>query len=135
MIRKVIVLALALAPGAALASNWLPVGTGKDGTQVFVDTSSVTVTGPVRQAWLKMVFPPRSQSGFGDNAGKWLDFSLNHGAFNCSEGTSRSDALIDNYDDGTSQKVPAQELSGDRWEPVPADTALASAMKVVCGWK
>lgn len=128
-------LALALVAGAAHASNWTPVGTGKDGTKLFVDTSSITASGSIRQAWLKMIFPPHTQQGFGDDAGKWVDFNLNHSAFNCSEGTSRSDALIDNYDDGTSHKVPAEELAGDKWESVPAQTALARAMKVVCDWK
>ena len=130
-----IMVALALASGAVQAVNWVQVGTGKDGTKVSVDTSSITLAGSVRQAWLKMIFPAHTQKGFGDNAGKWVEFNLNHSAFNCSEGTSRSDALIDNFDDGTNQQVPAEELSGDKWESVPPDTALASAMKVVCGWK
>ena len=134
MSRFSMLMALALASAAVQASNWVQVGTGKDGTKVSVDTSSITVSGSIRQAWLKMIFPAHTQQGFGDNAGKWVDFNLNHSAFNCSEGTSKSDALIDNYDDGTSMKVPAEEISGDRWEPVPPETALASAMKLVCGW-
>lgn len=129
------VFALALAAGAAQAATWVQVGTGKDGTKVSVDTASITVAGSIRQAWLKMTFPAHSQPGFGDNAGKWVDFNLNHSSFNCSEGTSKSDALVDKFDDGTNQKVPAEEIGGDRWESVPPDTALASAMKVVCGWK
>lgn len=128
-------IALVLASGAVQASNWVQAGTGKDGTKVLVDTSSISVAGSIRQAWLKMVFPAHTQPGFGDNAGKWVDFNLNHSAFNCAEGKSRSDALVDNFDDGTNVKVPADELSGDQWESVPAGTALESAMKIVCGWK
>jgi hypothetical protein len=133
--RSRLILALALASGAVQASNWVQVGTGKDGTKVSVDTSSITVSGSIRQAWLKMIFPPHTQPGFGENAGKWVDFNLNHSAFNCSEGTSKADALIDNFDDGSTMKVPAEAISGDRWEPVPPETALASAMKLVCGWR
>ena len=130
-----IVLALALASAAVHASNWLQVGTGKDGTKVSVDTTSITISGSLREAWLKMIFTPHTQPGFGDTAGKWVDFNLNHAAFNCGEGRSKSDVLIDNYDDGTNRKVPAEEFSGDRWESVPPGTALASAMKAVCDWK
>jgi hypothetical protein len=50
--------ALLLACGAALASQWVQVGTGKDGTKVWVDTSSITVTSSIRQALLKMTDRP-----------------------------------------------------------------------------
>src|SRR5580765_2485020 len=75
--------ALLLTCGTAQAASWAQVGTGKDGTMVWVDTSSITVTGPVRQAWLKMTFPVHSQQGSGDDASKWVDYSLNHAAFKC----------------------------------------------------
>ena len=124
-----------LACGVAVASEWVQVGTGKDGTKVWVDTSSITVTGSMRQAWLKMTFPVHTQQGSGDDASKWVDFSLNHAAFNCSDGTSKSDALENHYDDGTNRKVPAEEISGDRWEAVPPAAALGAVLKFVCGWK
>jgi hypothetical protein len=133
--KATIMIAVVLGSAATQASNWVQVGTGKDGTKVLVDTSSITVNGPVRQAWLKMVFPTHTQKGFGENADKWLDYNLNHSAFHCGEGKSRSDELIDNFDDGTNRKVPAEELSGDQWESVPPNTALETAMKVVCGWR
>ena len=41
-------LALALACGAAQAANWMPVGSGKDGTSISVDTASITITASVR---------------------------------------------------------------------------------------
>jgi len=121
--------------GVAQASAWVQVGTGKDGTKVWVDTSSITVAGSVRQAWLKMTFPVHSQQGSGDDASKWVDFSLNHAAFKCNEGTSRSDALENHFDDGTNRKVPTEDISGDKWERVPPNTALDTVMKFVCGWK
>ena len=99
----------------------------------MVDTASITVAGSTRQAWLKMIFPEHTQKGFGDNVDKWVAFNLNHSSFNCRDGSSKSDVLIDNFADGTSQQVPAEELSGDRWEQVPPNTALESAMKLVCG--
>jgi hypothetical protein len=102
---------------------------------VWVDTASIAVTGSIRRAWLKMTFPVHTQQGSGDEASKWVDFSLNHAAFNCGEGTSKSDALENYFDDGTSHKVPAEDISGDRWESVPQDTALATVMKFVCSWK
>jgi hypothetical protein len=133
--KRTILVTLLLACDAALASQWVQVGTGKDGTKVWVDTSSITVTNSIRQALLKMTFPAHAQQGSGDDASKWVDFSLNHAAFNCSDGTSKSDALENYYDDGTNHKVPAEEISGDRWETVPPATALGAVMKFVCGWK
>lgn len=126
---------LLLASGSLHASEWVQVGTGKDGTKVWVDTSSITITRSIRQAWLKMTFPTHTQSGSGDDASKWVDFNLNHAAFNCSEGTSKSDELMNYYDDGTNHKVPAEDISGDRWETVPQNTALETVMKFVCRWK
>ena len=128
-------MALLLTSATAQASAWVHVGTGKDGTKVWVDTSSITVTGSLRQAWLKMTFPVHSQPGSGDDASKWVDFSLNHAAFKCNESTSKSDALENHFDDGTSRKVPAEDISGDKWESVPPNTALETVMKFVCGWK
>jgi hypothetical protein len=132
---NVVMAALLLASGAAQSAEWVQVGTGKDGTKVLVDTSSIAVTGSIRRAWLKMTFPVHSQRGSGDDASKWVDFSLNHAAFNCGEGTSKSDALENYFDDATSHKVPAEDISGDKWEPVPPNTALEAMMKFVCGWK
>ena len=126
---------LLLACGAVQASNWVQVGTGKDGTKVLVDTSSITIDRSIRQAWLKMTFPTHTQLGSGDDASKWLDYNLNHAAFNCSEGTSKSDELVNYFDDGTNHKVPAEEISGDKFETVPPTTALGAVMKFVCGWK
>jgi hypothetical protein len=127
--------ALLFACGAAHASQWVQVGTGKDGTKVWVDTTSIAVAGSVRQAWLKMSFPVHTQMGSGDDASKSVEYSLNHAAFNCSEGTSKSDALENHFDDGTNHKVPAEDISGDKWESVPSNTALETVMKFVCSWK
>jgi hypothetical protein len=135
IMKRVALPALLVACGAVQASNWVQVGTGNDGNKVAVDTASITIAGSVRQAWLKMTFPPHTHPGLGDDANKWMDYNLNHAAFNCSDSTSKSDALEDHYDDGTSHKVPVEDLSGDRWEPVPSGTALESVMKFVCSWK
>ena len=133
--KKMTSMVLLLACGAVQASNWVQVGTGKDGTKVWVDTSSITIDRYMRQAWLKMTFPTHTQPGSGDDASKWVDYNLNHAAFNCSEGTSKSDELVNYFDDGTNHKVPAEEISGDKFETVPPSTALGTVMKFVCGWK
>jgi hypothetical protein len=132
--KRAILGALLLACATAQSSQWVQVGTGKDGTKVSVDTSSITVTGSVRQAWLKMTFPAHSLKGPNEDADKWMDYNLNHAAFNCSEGTSKSDDLVNYYEDGTSHKVAAEEISSDRWEAVPSNTALETVMKFICKW-
>ena len=133
--KRMIFWPLLLAFGSLHAAAWVQVGTGNDGNKVLVDTSSITVAGAIRQAWLKMIFPPHTHKGLGDDANKWMDFNLNHAAFNCSDGTSKSDALTDYYDDGTNHQVPAADLSGDQWETVPPNTALGAVMKFVCSWR
>jgi hypothetical protein len=133
--KQAMLWSLLLVCGPLQAATWVQVGTGKDGTKVLVDTSSIAINRSVRQAWLKMTFPAHSQPGPGDDSGKWMDFNLNHAAFNCGEGTSKSDELVNYYDDGTSHKVPADTISGDRWETVPSNTALDTVMRFICGWK
>jgi hypothetical protein len=133
--KRIMLLALLIPFGDLRAATWAQVGTGNDGNKVLVDTSSITITGSIRQAWLKMIFPPRTHKGLGDDASKWMDYNLNHAAFNCSGGTSKSDALMDYYDDGTHHEVPAADLSGDRFEAVAQGTALETVMKFVCSWK
>ena len=133
--KKTIQLARLMTCNGAQAAAWVQVGTGKDGTKVLVDTASIKIAGTIRQAWLKMIFPAHTQSGSGDDASKWLDFNLNHAAFNCSEGTSKSDELVNYFDDGTNHQVPAEEISGDKFETVPPTTALGTVMKFICGWK
>ena len=133
--KRIIRFALLLGCSAVQASTWVQVGTGNDGNKISVDTSSISITGPTRQVWMKMTFPPHTHPGLGEDANKWMDYNLNHAAFNCTESTSKSDALMDYYDDGTSHKVPSEDLSGDRWEPVPSNTALQAVMNFVCAWK
>ena len=133
--KSMISMVLLVVCGAVQAAQWVQVGTGKDGTKVMVDTSSIKIDRSIRQAWLKMTFPVHMLKGPGDDRNKWMDFNLNHAAFNCSDGTSKSDELVNYYDDGTNHKVPAEEINGDRWETVPESTALGTVMKFVCSWK
>lgn len=126
---------LLVACGAVQASQWLHAGSTKDGARSFVDTSRITITGASRRAWLKMVLPPHTKRGQGNDTGKWVAFILTDATFDCSAGTARTNALKTHYDDGTSFTAPAAFVNGQQWDHVAPGTVLETVMRFVCAWK
>jgi hypothetical protein len=136
MISK-IVFALLLTSGTVQASDWVSVGkaTQKSGeAEFFVDTSSIRATGANRRAWVKMVFGPNAQRGFGEDAKKWQSYSVIRFAFDCDAETSRTEATTIYFTDGTNHTDSAA-LYPTAWEPVVPDTFLSTFMQFICGWK
>src|SRR5215472_10977598 len=68
--------ALLLANFAASASEWVEVGRAPDGTAFQIDVSSIRIEGPVRRAWGKSIPPSHTMKGAGENAKKFVSFSL-----------------------------------------------------------
>ena len=124
-------LAMLLVYGAAQAAVWVQAGATKDGARSFVDKSSITIAGSSRRALLKMTFPRHTKK----DAGKWVDFYLNHATFECSSGRAKSDKVETHFDDGTSFTSPAAPTSGQQWDRVLPGTVLDTVMKFVCSWK
>jgi hypothetical protein len=128
--------ALLLANSAASASEWVQVVQGTDGATFQVDVSSIRIEGEVRRAWMKNIYARHKMKGHGENAKKFVSYTLMHLAFNCPDQSMEADALMAYFEDGSSYTGNISDLAQfATWSPVPPDTALSSVMQSVCSWK
>src|SRR2546421_12490381 len=105
--RNDILLVLFLAGNVAAAADWFSLGKTDEGThEIFLDRSSIRITGHIRRVWIKTVYAPQTMRGNGANANRWQQESLDRWAFDCGEETVRLDGAIDYFEDGTSFSVP-----------------------------
>jgi hypothetical protein len=127
---------IALACGTVQASEWVSIGKSNDGTQeVFVDVSSIRITGGIRRAWTKTVYAPRTtRSKSGEYANKWWSSDLSREAYNCLQETHSREALNVYFIDGDVAISPPETLPTP-WQPVPPDTATYAEMQFICAWK
>jgi hypothetical protein len=134
--RNRFLLAVVLACGAVRAAEWVSVSASTDGKQArFVDVASIRVTGEIRRAWFKSVFPPHTMRvTSGPEANKWWRQSVERAAFNCSEETRREEGFTIYFADGTNGTDHARPFPWP-WEPVTPDTVSDIEMKFVCAWK
>jgi hypothetical protein len=129
-------LVLLLGCGTAQASEWVSLGKGSDAsTDEFIDVSSILVAGDIRRTWIKSVVAPHSQKGDGKNANKWVSYGLMRPAFNCVEGTSRLEAALIFFADGTNETATLPAFIAEKSKPVPPDTVEHNIMQQVCAWK
>jgi clan AA aspartic protease (TIGR02281 family) len=113
------------------AGNWSSVGTSTDGLQrLYVDSSTVRISGGIPRAWFKTLYSRHTVKGFGQTH-KWMIAVLARDAFNCEEDTGRTEEATEYYDDGTKYVVPAADL-GASWTPVRPGTGLDYEMGVLC---
>jgi hypothetical protein len=132
-ITTAVVLALLLLSDMAQASEWVLVGKTETGKELFVDVSSIEVTGKVGRAWIKLVLPPHTERGVALHATKWVRQFLKRDVFNCGEQTSNPDAVTIYYEDGTNYSVPA--TASPQWRPVRPETMESVAMQLICDRK
>jgi hypothetical protein len=130
--QRTIILALLLACGTALASEWVPVAKNSQ-LEVFVDVSSIRIAGEIRRAWLKMVMQPHSERGIGADANKWVAYKQSREAIHCLNETHYGEALTEYFSDGSNHTV--SQKPDIAWEPVPPDTVFEAVMHFVCAWK
>ncbi len=133
--QKAIMLFLLFAYGPVQASEWVSLGKSADEkSEASVDVSGIRITGTVRRAWSKMVFPPHTAKGSGPNSDKWKSSEVSLEAFDCDNQTGRTEAVTIYYYDGSNWTAPAASFPFP-WTPVPPDTALSVAMQFICAWK
>jgi hypothetical protein len=51
------------------------------------------------------------------------------------EGTSRIEAALVYFTDGTNESEPPPAFIAEKWKPVPPDTVEHMFMQQVCAWK
>ena len=123
-IEKVFGCIVALTATPALASSWMRLGAGSDGTQLYVDTESVVKNGNVAQAWIKMYYPKEPTRRALSSKELWK--------FDCSNRTSFTASQILYRGDGSvlSSDSPIETRYG--YEPVVPDTFGETILKSVC---
>ena len=65
---------------------------------------------------------------------KWVKESLSREAFNCTDETHRTNSLWLYFQNGTNYSPP-DGFSPSKWEPVPPNTILSTAMGYICAWE
>ncbi len=117
----------------AQTSKWVSTDSDDQGTESFVDRSSVIVTGDTRHAWSKRVYLPHVERGALEDADEWKKEEMVRFGFNCSEQTYRIESLTIHYYGGKTYSDPVSISSfPDPWQPVPPDTLLSVQMNLIC---
>jgi|ERR1019366_9247196 hypothetical protein len=131
--KRATLLALLLACGTARASEWVPAAETNDGKdRSYVDVSSIRIAGSIRQAWVKHVYEP-PMKGMDPYPNKLASSELVRVAFDCSEETSRLEAITNHYTDGD-VGTPAASYPTP-WTPVAPDSVGNVLMQFICAWK
>jgi hypothetical protein len=131
--QKITLLTVLLASSAAHAAEWVSVDTQKNGTESFVDVSSIRVEGGVRRFWTKDVPPPKTMRGPVGFMDKWLNYLLAREAINCDDETYRVESKAAYWDDGTDLSAPEESLP-TAWKPIPPDSRAEVEMRLICAW-
>jgi hypothetical protein len=131
--RKAIILALLLACGTALAAEWVPIPLTNPNKVVLIDTTSVSVSGPVRCAWFKLVMPPHTAKGVGIYERRFVAYVLMRTAFDCEQKNSRTDGAQSFYEDGTNSTTTPTTLL--EWAPVAPDSMADALLSYICAWR
>ncbi len=132
--RNLAFVVMVMSCGAAQASNWVSIAKSDNGKiESFIDVESIRINGNIRRSWFKTVYAPRSTPD-ADN-GKYLAFTVDRTAFNCSKETKQMEAMTIYYEDGSNPESPSPSLFPTAWEPVQPDTGNAANMAFICAWK
>lgn len=110
-------------------ATWVQVSKSK-ATTVYLDTSSIQTTDPIRRAWSASTFAPHSLPDDG-NAARWKDSALTLMAFNCVLRMVRMEAYTMNYNDSTKERGPFGSMH-DIWRPAAPGSGLDDLLDGVC---
>ena len=114
-------LLLLTATPALAEADWVLVSKGANGTNYFIDRSSISITGPIRRYWERWDF-------VNDPKG-WKQMKLLQEA-NCASGQVRTLQVSVYMVDGTNSGVTAPDQS---WQYVTPDTVGSTLHDSVCG--
>jgi clan AA aspartic protease (TIGR02281 family) len=110
-------------------SGWVRLSALNDPTgQLFVNAASFQNNGNLRSLWEKHVFPAHTEKW----QGKWVNYAVDHWAFDCGEKRAKLDARTDYYEDGTRWVADSALISSTAWHPVQQDTWKDGELKLLC---
>jgi clan AA aspartic protease (TIGR02281 family) len=112
--------------------DWMRVSAVNDSAgDLFVNTASFQSNGNLRSLWEKHVFPPHTEKW----QGKWVNYAVDHWAFDCGAQRTRLDARTDYYEDGTRWVADSGMISSAAWHRVQPDSWKDGEMKLLCEWQ
>lgn len=110
--------------------EWVSLGKSVNGDENLIDVSSLRVAGAAA-AWFKTVYAAHSaKETLGPDANKWWGKSVERAAFNCSDETTRAEAITVYYEDGTNGSDPAASFPKS-WKPVTPETMRDAEMRFI----
>jgi clan AA aspartic protease (TIGR02281 family) len=113
-------------------SDWMRLSAMNDPEgALFVNTASFQGNGNFRSLWEKHIFPPHTEKWLG----KWVNYAVDHWAFDCGEQKARMDARTDYYEDGSHWVAEPKLISSTAWHRVQPDTWKDGEMKLLCEWQ
>jgi hypothetical protein len=134
--KKTILIALLMACGTALATEWVSVGkSAGESVDTYVDVSSLRRSGQIKRAWVKFVYAPHTHRGTADESNKWESYALHRNAYSCAEGNAKIEAITVYYDDGTQWSAPSSIIERMSFQPVLPGSLDEGAMNFVCARK
>jgi clan AA aspartic protease (TIGR02281 family) len=95
---------------------------------LFLNTASFQSNGNLRWFSEKHIFPPHTATWLG----KWVNYSVDHWEFDCTDKRAKLDARSDTYEDGTLWVADAPLLSSTAWHSVQGDPWKEGEMKLLC---
>lgn len=117
----IIAAGLALAPAAALASNWLYVGKNTFGSVYEIDTESLSRSGDAVTFWLRVKYGPKSPQGNSDG------YTARRTA-NCTDRSYRD--LQTTY---TKEGAVVSTSGEEEKRFAPPDSIASGVIKAACG--
>lgn len=121
-----LVTAALLAATPTLAAEWVSVGKNTKG-EWFVDITSLQGAGPIRRAWTKTVYRPKTVRV--PSSAKWWSEHVAYEAYNCKLETNRREAFTVYFDDDTNESYSYD--GSEPWSSVPPGMN-AAMFKLVC---
>jgi hypothetical protein len=146
--KPTILLTLLLACGAAQASEWVEIGKHEGNYKELLDTTSISIDGPIRRASAKIVYEPHTAHDHvfayephtvnGDvhyekkySSPTHAAYDLSVTAVNCKDYLQKYESLVAYYEDGSNEVTDPRFLN---WEPVSPDTTQLRMVIFLCAW-
>lgn len=122
--NKIAIIMAVMCGSQAVASSWVRVGGGSDGTQLSIDMDSVRKDGDIAQSWIELNYAKVRSEPARSSKELWK--------FRCSQRTSFTASQIFYRADGSVLRSKSPIETSYDYEPVAPDTLGERVMLVVC---
>jgi len=117
-------------------AKWVSLGKTVDRmTELQIDVASITVEGPIRRAWVKLIYAPHGKRVVSESSGaaEWAHYMVGLDAIDCGKELHRFESIHMYWEDGTNNSTSGTLNSA--WDPVAPDTITNGEMQFICAWR